>query len=337
MSIRIADVAQKAGVSQATVSRVLNGSDTVTARTRSKVMKVIHELDYQPNAAAKNLRSQKTMTIGVIVPDVNNAYYAEVIKGIANVAYARKYKIIICDTENNKDKEFEFVNLLMNRTIDGLVMVTPNLLEDEIKQVAAKGYSLAVIGKDIQHERIPCAFTNNVKFSIEVIRHLVERGHRDIVFLSGYADAVDSMERLEGYMKGLKEHELPFRPEYVEDGNFSEEGGYDAIKRLMDSGLPFTAVYAANDEMALGVYKACKERGVRIPEDLAVVGVDNNRIGSYILPGLSTVDQPKYEMGAVIVEKLIDLMNTEDGPGQRIFEIPSQLIIRGSSDYRRGE
>jgi len=337
MSIRIADVAQKAGVSQATVSRVLNGSDTVTARTRSKVMKVIHELDYQPNAAAKNLRSQKTMTIGVIVPDVNNAYYAEVIKGIANVAYARKYKIIICDTENNKEKEFEFVNLLMNRTIDGLVMVTPNLLEDEIKQVAEKGYSLAVIGKDIQHERIPCAFTNNVKFSIDVVNHLVARGHRDIVFLSGYADAVDSFERLEGYMKGLKEHQLPFRPEYIENGNFSEEGGYEAIQRLFARGLDFTAVYAANDEMALGVYKACKEQGVRIPEDLAVVGVDNNRIGSYIAPSLSTVDQPKYAMGAVIIERLIEQMNSDELPAKRLYEIPSELIIRESSDVYRGE
>ncbi|MCP1308082.1 LacI family DNA-binding transcriptional regulator [Paenibacillus tyrfis] len=335
MDIKIVDVAAKAGVSPATVSRVLNESSSVTSKTKAKVMKAIEELGYHPNAVAKNLRSQKSMTIGVIVPDINASYFAEIIKGIENVAYASKYKVIICDAENQKEKEAEYLTLLMNRTVDAAILIAPLMSDEEICQISEKGYSLAVVGRYIEHDRIPCIYTDNVKFSKEVVQHLVENGHRDIVFLSGYAEAIDSYERLEGYLKALRDHHIPFRPELIENGNFNEEGGYEAMKRLFDKNLRFTAVFAANDEMALGVYKACAERDIAIPSQLAVVGVDNNRISKYITPTLSTVNQPKYTMGALLVEKLIDQMNENQFHDKRTFKVDSELIVRGSSNFRR--
>lgn len=331
MDIKIVDVASKAGVSPATVSRVLNGNSYVKSKTKDRVLQAIADLGYHPNAFAKNLRSQKSMTIGVIVPDINASYFAEIIKGIENMAYSRKYRVIICDAENNADKELEYLSLLMSRTVDGMVLTTPATPDEVIAQYSDKGYSVAVIGRNIDHPKIPCIFTDNVKFSKEVIDHLVGLGHRDIVFLSGYADAVDSYERLEGYLKGLKEHQIPFRPELVENGNFSEQGGYEAMKRLFAKNVPFTAVYAANDEMALGVYNACREAGIRIPGQIAVVGVDNNRISRYLTPTLSTVSQPKYAMGAVIAEKLIDQMNADEFSEKRVFKVDSKLIVREST------
>ncbi|RKP53863.1 LacI family transcriptional regulator [Cohnella endophytica] len=334
MDIKIIDVAVKAGVSAATVSRVLNGNASVKTRTREKVERAIVELGYHPNAVAKNLRSQKSMTIGIIVPDVNASYYTEMIKGIENMAYSRKYKVIICDAENDRDKELAYLNLLLSRTVDGMILATPSLTDDEISGFSDKGYSVALVGRRIEHDKVPCIFTDNVKFSKEVVYHLVGQGYRDIVFLSGYAETVDSYERLEGYLKGLKEHQIPFRPELVENGNFNETGGYEAMIRLFDKKLTFTAVYAANDEMALGVYRACRERGIRIPEQLAIVGVDNNRVSKYLNPTLSTVNQPKYAMGAVIAEKLIDQMNDDEFSDVKIFKVDSELIVRGSSDCR---
>ncbi|MBB6734887.1 LacI family DNA-binding transcriptional regulator [Cohnella zeiphila] len=331
MDIKIVDVASKANVSPATVSRVLNGHSYVKSSTREKVMRAIESLGYHPNAVAKNLRSQRSMTIGVIVPDINASYFAEIIKGIENMAYSRKYRVIICDAENQQDKEMEYLGLLMSRTVDGMILVTPSTADEEIVRLTDKGYEVAVIGRAVEHPKVPCIFTDNVKFSKEVVDYLVSLGHRDIVFLSGYANAVDSFERLEGYLKGLKEHHIPFRPELVENGNFNERGGYEAMKRLLDKGLGFTAVYAANDEMALGVYKACDEAGLRIPEQLSVVGVDNNRISKYITPALTTVNQPKYAMGAVIAEKLIDQMNADEFSEKRVFKVDSELIVRQSS------
>jgi LacI family transcriptional regulator len=331
MVIKIIDVAAKAGISPATVSRVLNQNPKVTQKTKERVMQAIEQLGYHPNAMAKNLRSQKSMTICVIVPDINVSYFVDIIKGVENMAYSNKYKVIICDAQKNKDRELEYLNLLMNRTIDGAILITSLLSDEEIRQISDKGYYVGIVGRFIDHEKIPCIYTDNVKFSREIINHLVEQGHREIVFLSGYADAVDSYERLEGYLKALREHQIPFRPEWIENGNFNEEGGYEAMKRLFDKKIKFTAVYAANDEMALGVYKACAKYNIRIPEELAVVGVDNDRITKYISPALSTVNQPKYAMGAIIAEKIIDQMNANQYSDKRTFKVDSELIIRQSS------
>lgn len=329
--MKIVDVATKAGVSPTTVSRVLNGSSQVKGRTRTKVMQAISELGYYPNAAAKNLRSQRTMMIGVIVMDINVSYYAEIIKGIENTAYSKGYKVLICDAQNNLEKERDFLSLLMDRTIDGLILVTPRMSNGEIAEIADKGYDIGVIGRYIEHDKVTCAFTDNVEFSERVVNHLIESGHKDIAFLSGFADASDSYERLEGYIKALKEHKIPFRPELIENGNFDEVLGYEAVNRLFAKNVSFTAIYSANDEMALGVYTACKERNIGIPSELALVGVDNNRIGKYIAPSLSTVEQPKYAMGTRLTENLIGWMTHKQFPDKRDLKIESELIIRESS------
>lgn len=329
--MKIIDVAFKAGVSPTTVSRVLNGSSQVKGRTRNKVMQAIDELGYYPNAAAKNLRSQRTLMIGVIVMDINVSYYAEIVKGIANTAYARGYKVLICDAQNSGEKEKDFLSLLMDRTIDGMILVTPRMTNAEIAEIADRGFDIGVIGRYVDHEKVACTFTDNAEFSERVVKHFIESGHRDIAFLSGFSDASDSYERLEGYIKALKEHKLPFRPELIENGNFNEALGYEAANRLFDKNVKFTAVYAANDEMALGVFRACKERNVGIPSELAVVGVDNNRIGKYIAPTLSTVEQPKYAMGTRLTENLIGWITQKQFPEQRVLKIESELIIRESS------
>lgn len=331
----IHDVALRAKVSPATVSRVLNGSDSVSSKTRLKVLQAIKDMNYVPNASAKNLRSQKTRTIGVVVSDIHASYYAEIVKGIENMANSRKYRIIICDTQNEKDKELEFMSLAMDRTVDAIVFVAPVSSNRELAAFADKGYTIGVIGRYIDHGSIPCAFTDNVKLAREVVDHLLGMGHRRIAFLSGYASSTDSYERLEGYMKALKEAQLPFVPDLIDNGDFNEIGGYDAFRRLWDKTLDMTAIFAANDEMALGVYRACRELSIPVPDRLAVVGVDNNRVTKYITPTLSTVDQPKYAMGALLVEKLIDQMNENDFKELRVFKVDSKLIVRESSNFKR--
>jgi LacI family transcriptional regulator len=239
--------------------------------------------------------------------------------------------VLICDAQNNDEKERDFLSLLMDRTIDGLILVTPRMSNEEIAEIADKGYDLGVIGRYMDHDKVACAFTDNVEFSEKVVNHLLESGHKEIAFLSGFADAVDSYERLEGYIKALKEHKIPFRPELIENGNFDETLGYEAAKRLFAKNVPFTAIYSANDEMALGVYKACKEYNIDIPSQMALIGVDNNRIGHYMVPSLSTVEQPKYMMGARLTENLIGWMTRKEFSDKRFLKIESELIIRDSS------
>ncbi|MBB3108913.1 LacI family transcriptional regulator [Paenibacillus phyllosphaerae] len=334
MDNKIIDVAKRAGVSAATVSRVLNDSSLVTEKTKQKVLKVIEEMDYHPNAAAKHLRSQKTETLGIIVPDINNSYFAEIIKGVENTAYGHKYKVIICDSDNRPEKELEYIGLVPNRTVDAMILVAPFMSDEMIDDFASKGHLIGLVGRSVDNEKVPYCTTDNVNFSSQVVQHLIKQGHRQIAFIGGYADSAENYERMEGYMKALRDSKIPFQPGLIENGDFEEKRGYDAFIRLLDKNLPFTAVYTANDEIALGVYRACRERQIRIPEDMAVVGVDNNRISGYLLPPLSTVEQPKYAMGARIAEKLIGILsnNAEEA---RETVIESTLLIRGSSDYNK--
>jgi LacI family transcriptional regulator len=292
-------------------------------------------MNYTPNAMAKNLRSKRTMKIGVVVADIEVSYYAEIVKGIENMANSLDYNIIICDAQNQKAKELEYVSLLQTRTVDGMIFVTPVMTNKEIIALVEDGYSVAVIGRFIEHEQIPCAFTDNVKIGKDVVSHLIEQGHEKIAFLSGYADATDSYERLEGYMKALRDAGMPFIPELIDNGDFNESGGYRGFLRLHGRNADLTAVFAANDEMALGVYKACKELAIQVPDHIAVVGVDNIRITRFITPSLSTVEQPKYTMGALLTEKLIDQMNNNEFGEKRYFKVESKLLIRESSSHLR--
>lgn len=328
---KIIDVAKRADVSPATVSRVLNGSNLVNAKTKEKVMQAIRELDYIPNNMGKQLRSRKTMTLAVVVSDIRVSYYAEIIKGIENLANSLHYKVLICDAQNQKAKELEFLSLLMNRTVDALILVTPNLSDEEIAVYADNGYTIGLIGRKIEHPQIPCSFTDNVQLAKEVIFHFVEQGHRKIAFICGYTDAMDSQERLEGYMKALQEVGIVYEAELVDNGDFSEDGGCEAFKRLRSHRADFTAVFAANDEMALGVYKACAELGIAIPGQLAIAGVDNIRLTNYVTPRISSVEQPLYAMGSVLAEKLIDQMNDNLWADKRSFKVDAKLVVKESS------
>ncbi|MBP3965535.1 LacI family DNA-binding transcriptional regulator [Paenibacillus lignilyticus] len=334
MDIKIVDVAKIANVSQATVSRVLNNNPIVKPKTRDAVLKVIEDLKYVPHAAAKNLRQQKTMTIGVIVSDIKVSYNADIVKGIQNKAYSQKYKVVICDTQNDMEIEREYLRLLTDRSVDCLILVASLLPEKEVLNVAERGYMVGLVGRSIDHENVFSVHTDNVKAAKEAVEHLIAQGHRDIVFLSGYANAKDSYDRLEGYIKALGAHGIPFRPELVENGNFNETGGYAAMKRLKGKGAVFTAIFSANDEMALGVYEYCNEAGISIPSELAIIGVDNDRVSKYLTPSLSTINQPKNDMGSLIADKLIRSMNgVFDLP--RVSIVESQLIVRQSSEFNR--
>ncbi|OKP90470.1 LacI family transcriptional regulator [Paenibacillus helianthi] len=328
---KIIDVARIANVSPATVSRVLNDSPLVTKETQNKVLKAIQELNYTPNAMGKQLRSRKTMTLGVVVLDIGISYHAEIIKGIEQKANAMNYKILICNSQNEKMKELEYLSLLQNRTVDGIILVSPMLSDGEIASFAGEGYAIGVIGRRLGHLNIPCSTTDNWKIGHDVVTHLVANGHRRIAYLNGYEDALDSIDRLQGFKEGLAEAGLPFLPTLVDKGDFSEDGGYAAFRRLWEESSDFTAVFAANDEMALGVYKACSEYGIAIPDRMAVVGVDNIRITNYVSPKISSVEQPLYELGGLLADKVIDQINGDLQPGQKDFVINSRLIVKGSS------
>ncbi|WP_274365164.1 LacI family DNA-binding transcriptional regulator [Paenibacillus thermotolerans] len=330
MDVKIRDVALRANVSPTTVSRVLNGNPRVKTSTREKVLNVIEQMNYVPNAAAKNLRSQRTMTLGVIVPDVRVSFFGEILKGIEIRAYSEKYKVVICDTQNDPNREAEYLGLLSDRSVDGMILIVPMLDAVDLGPYLDRGYTIGIIGSAPEHENLLNVHTDNMKAACEAVCHLIETGHKDIAYISGHPNASDSYDRLEGYIRALREHAIPFRPELLDAGGFSEEGGYEAFYKLIERNIPFTAVFCANDEMALGVYKACAELNLRIPEDVAVVGFDNDRVTGYLSPALTTVHQPKIEMGEEIAAMMIRLLHDEKIES-RVKRLDSVLIKRDST------
>lgn len=334
MDIKIVDVAKAAKVSPTTVSRVLNGNPKVKPDTRKKVLAVIDQLHYVPNASAKNLRSQKTMTLGVIVTDIRVSYVGEILRGIEDRAYPERFKVVICDTRNDPNREADYLRTLGDRSVDGLILVHAMLGAKELEPFLNKGYAVGLIGGHVEHPGISAVRTDNVGGAYDAVCHLIGLGHTSIAYLSGYAASADSYDRLEGYLKAIREHGIPFRPELLDNGDFNKEGGYAAFCRLLDQGVSFSAVFCANDEMALGVYEACKARGIRVPDDMSVVGYDNDRIGEYITPPLTSLHQPKHEMGYVVADQLIRRINEGGDALAQTIVLDGRLIVRDSTKSR---
>ncbi|MGE5549369.1 MAG: LacI family DNA-binding transcriptional regulator [Bacteroidota bacterium] len=328
----ILDVAQEAGVSIATVSRVLNQSCRVRPETKERVLRAVENLQYAPDASAKNLRSRRTNLVGVVVPDVSVEFYMELIKGIENTAINSEYNLIICDSQNDPNREIEYIRLLTERRVDGMILTESSMTDDQIAALVGKGFPLVLIGRELPGGGASSVSASNRYGAGLAIEHLIGHGHERIAYIRGIRGGQDEEERFSGYQSVLARHGMAFDPQLVEWGGFTEEGGARALEKLL-ARRKFSAVFAANDEMAIGVMGKARELGLNVPEDLAVVGFDNIRLAHHVHPGLTTVDQPKYNMGAAAARKLLNMLTR----GEIVYEkavLRTELILRRSCGCR---
>ncbi|MGE5529116.1 MAG: LacI family DNA-binding transcriptional regulator [Patescibacteria group bacterium] len=323
----ISDVARSAGVSVATVSRVLNQSLKVKTATRERVLQAIESLQYAPDASAKALRSRRTNLIGVVIPDVSSIYYLELLKGIENTAIERGYNLIICDAQNSADRENEYMKLLSERRSDGLILINPLMPDAHIDRLARQGFPLVLIGRESKSGNVTSIVVQNQTGARQAMDHLIKHGHKRIAYIRGMQHP-DDEERFATYRAVLEEYSLGYDPQLVERGHFTEEGGARAFQRLAQR-AKFTAVFAANDEMAVGAMEKAREAGLAIPKDLAVVGFDNIRLARHITPGLTTADMPKYQLGATAAKKLLGAMADDDIAYEKVV-FRTELVIRQS-------
>jgi LacI family transcriptional regulator len=325
----ILDVALKAHVSIATVSRVVNNSDhKVNPTTREKVLEAIRELDYRPNALAKGLLMKKTMTIGIIIPDISNPYYAEIVRGIQDMADQAGYAVMLHNTDGKKERIIRYIYLLREKSVDGVIFSggiingyeTLSILR-ELKE------RVVVVGR---HEvDFPAVRIDNMGGATQAVQHLVDLGHRRIGCIGGPLASTTALDRLTGYRNALAQNGLAFEERLVKRGAWDPESGYQLAKQLLKSRKKPTAVFSINDQMAFGVIRAAKELGLKVPPDLAVVGFDNIPSGSYIDPPLTTVGIPMYDIGTAAMQMLIDLLSGEEFDKLRLFN--TKLLIREST------
>lgn len=329
MKFNIKDVAKKAGVSISTVSRVVNESKVVKAETQRRVMEAIEELGYKPNAIARSLKIKNTKTIGIMIPDISNQFYPEVVRGVEDIANMYKYNIFLCNTDRDGEKELQYFDVLAEKQVDGIVLMGNEVSEELYNRIKLLNIPVVLIGADYMD--IPSVTIDHEKAGKAMVKYLIKKGHSSIGLITGkFTDPAYGVARLEGYKSALEEENIEFLSQYVVEGDLRYKSGYEGAKKLLDLKNSPTAIFAATDEMAIGVLRAAQEMQIRIPEELTVVGFDNLDISDKIYPALTTVAQPMYELGAIGMRVLTKILNDDALESEKII-LNYSIIERESS------
>ncbi len=328
MKPTIYTIAEKAGVSIATVSRALNNSPRVSEDTRARILALMQEMGYQPNASARGLALKITGNLGIVLPQISGPFFSEFIRGAESVSRQNQYHLLVCNNADVSGAD-PLVNLLPART-DGLVLATDCVSPDFVRLLAQRSFPFVLLGDSIEGLQANSIRPDNEAGAYQATSHLIRvHQYTQIGFIQGPEGRSDSIERLEGYRRALAEAGLPWRPDLVIVGNYDEAGGYSAMQQMLDLPELPRAVFASNDQMAVGAMAAASQRGVRVPDDVAITGFDDIPIARYLQPALTTINQSIYEQGALAVEQLLHSLTSPETPTVKTI-LPALLVIRRS-------
>jgi len=324
------DVAERARVSVTTVSHVVNETRPVSDGLRERVLAAIEELDYQPNVLARSLRRGKTHTIGMIVPDSANPFFAAVARGIEDTSFENSHSLILCNSDGDLEKELLYTDVLVEKQVDGILFVAAGVSTEHINALQARRIPVVLVDRDIPDVAVDSVLTDNARGGWLATHHLIELGHRRIGCIAGPSDLTPSADRVTGYSQALAERDMSVDQALVAKGDFQYESGYQAARQLLAMDDPPTAVFACNDLMAVGVIAAAVEMGFQVPADLSVVGFDDVRLASFANPPLTTIVQPKHDMGVIAAKMLLERMRDLDMPPRR-KTFDTRLLVRRST------
>ena len=325
----VKEIAAIAKVSVATVSRALQRPELVSEATRLRIHEVVKRLGYTPNALARNLRTARTRLVIALLPDIANPFFSEVIRGIEQVAHENGYSVLLGETQGSLVREQAYADMIAARQADGIITMSPRVpaipIDGRLPVVNACEY--------VKDNRISSVYIDNVAAAGAAVDYLVTLGHRDIAFIAGPSSSPICVDREQGYQLALQRAKIPADPALTAVGDFSIEAGERAIELFLSQGRSFSAVFCSNDEMAIGAMRALISHGLRVPEDISVVGFDDIRFARYTSPSLTTVAQPKNALGREAMTMLIELLNDlEVPPRKRVLS--ADLVVRGSTAPR---
>ncbi len=336
-SITIKDIARQAGVSPSTVSRVLNSTKPVAVDKRALVLAAVEELQYRPNEMARGLARGRSMTVGVVVQDIGSPFFAWIVSGIEQGLDRAGYRPMLTTTHwrtDNESDEVRSLQMVLERQGDGVIVVGSHIPDEQLRAVAEQ-VPMVVVARRVQGLEAQCVFIDNRDAAYRATRYLIGLGHTRIAHIRGTAGHPDANEREAGYCLALAEAGLPVNERLIVDAQFTEQSGLAGVEKLLARGEQFTAIFAANDQSAYGVMLGLFNHGYRIPNDVSVIGFDDQFLSAYTLPPLTTVHQPSLEMGKVATEGLLRMINNQ---APRLPRFPGELIIRKSAMcIRRGE
>ncbi|QKJ89188.1 Ribose operon repressor [Paramixta manurensis] len=328
------DVARLAGVSTSTVSHVINNNRFVSEAVREKIENAIRELNYAPSALARSLKINQTRTIGMLLTASSNPFYAEVVRGVENSCYERGYSLILCNTEGDEDRMNRSLETLMQKRVDGvLLMCTESHLPSAEIINRYPGIPSVMMDWAPFEGKSDIIQDNSLLGGELATAFLISRGYTRIACIAGPQDKTPARLRLEGYKKAMSAAGLPILPGYIVDGDFEFQGGYHAMNQLLAMHNAPQAVFTSNDAMAVGVYHALYQAGLSIPQDMAVMGYDDIELARYMTPPLTTIHQPKDELGELAIDTLIHRLN-DPGVAQQTLVLTPELVERHSVGIR---
>ncbi len=328
-NITIADVAKKAGVSTMTVSRAMNNKGEITEATRQKVLQAAADLAYRPSRIARSLVTRKTMQIGLVVPDITNPFFSQIALGAQNAAWEAGYNLLLLNTMENLERETAILNLLEESQVDGVILCSPRLPEAHLESQLAKQAATVLINRPLAGKVAGLIHIADEAGAAQAVTHLISGGRRRIALLSGPPRSFSGQNRQKGYVRALEQAGLPVDPALQLPCNPTAEGGLTAGATLLKEHPAIDALFCYNDLVAVGALQACAAQGRRVPQDVAVVGVDDIPVASLITPRLTTLNTPKYEIGATAVELLLQRLRGQIEESEKFFE--QQLVVRQSA------
>ncbi|WP_017187570.1 catabolite control protein A [Alkalibacillus haloalkaliphilus] len=330
MGVTIYDVAKKANVSMATVSRVINGNTNVKPTTRQKVLDAINELGFRPNAVARGLASRKTTSVGVIIPDISNLFFAELARGIEDIASMYKYHIILSSSDQQKNKELDLLDNMLEKQVDGVIFMGSSVTDEHIE--AFKHANVPVILAATVDESQSLASVNIDYYQAmkEAVQFLAEHNDEAIGFVTSPLNATINEMKKQGYEDALNDKGLSFNQELIYAGDDSYNSGIEAANYFLSLQKRPKAIITSSDEMALGVIHGAQDQGVKIPEEIEVIGFDNTRLANMVRPTLTSVLQPMYDIGAVSMRLLTKLLRGEEIDQEQVT-LPHRIVERDST------
>jgi LacI family transcriptional regulator len=326
----IREVAEIAGVSYATVSHVINNTRVVSPGTRQRVLDAMAQLNYRPNALARSLRRGKTNTIGLVLPDSANPFFAEISRSIEDAAFKKGYSVFLCNTELDTQRELFYVDTLSKKQVDGIIFVAAGDQTDSLDFLTREGMPVVMIDRNVPNVQVDAVLPDHQRGGFFATRHLIQLGHQRIACIAGPSIITPSTERITGYRNALEQAGIPFDEKLVIRGDYHPQSGMEITHSILQMRPRPTAVFALNDLMALGALRAVAEEGCSVPRDLAVVGYDDLELAQFTNPPLTTIAQPKKEIGVQAVSLLVERISENGRPPRRLV-LPPELIVRHST------
>lgn len=336
MAVTIKDVARLAGVSTATVSRVLANEGYVSEEARKSVLAAMAQLHYQPSRVARSLRTQRSKILGLIISDIQNPFFISLVRAVEDVAQQHHYGVFLCNADENSEKEQFYLDLMQAEQVAGVIVSPTKEREDPCLQLLTADIPFVVVDRKMADVEVDTVVVDNTQSTYELINHLIEDGHRRIGAVIGITIATTGRERYEGYMRALQEHQLPLSPDLLRTGMPREEVGSRLAGELLDLPEPPTAIFTGNNLLTQGALRAISQRGLSIPNDIALAAFDELEWMSLVQPGLTVIKQPTYEIGKMAAELLLQRIANPGQPAQQVVA-KGILNIRQSCGQHKDE